>query len=206
MSNARSLLPPNAAKAERDLEAATARLSDIPVPLRELWNPDTCPLPLLPWLAWAYSVDKWDPTWTEGQKRAVVRNSLLVHRYKGTKGAVERAFAALGYGLRVVEWFEEEPRADAFTFRIDIQIGDKGIDEPMYSTMERFISDAKNVRSHLSGLRLAVRSDALLSLAAVVSMGEEVFISAAPAPEISTPGGLLFQPGSLQEINLYTRP
>ena len=53
-----SLLPHNASPQERAIEAATARLADVPVPLRDLWNPETCPAELLPWLAWAFGVDE----------------------------------------------------------------------------------------------------------------------------------------------------
>jgi len=44
-----SLLPPNATDTERAIEATTERTTDLPVPLRTLWNPDTCPADLLPW-------------------------------------------------------------------------------------------------------------------------------------------------------------
>ncbi|TKA96910.1 phage tail protein I, partial [Cereibacter changlensis] len=56
-----SILPPNATKAERAFEAALAALCDLPVPVGQLWSPETCPAALLPWLAWALSVDDWDP-------------------------------------------------------------------------------------------------------------------------------------------------
>ena len=47
------ILPPNATALERALADAGARLSDVPVVVRELWNPDACPAAHLPWLAWA---------------------------------------------------------------------------------------------------------------------------------------------------------
>lgn len=201
-----SLLPPTASPAERAIEAATARLADLPVPLRELWSPDACPLALLPWLAWAYSVDQWDSRWTEAQKRAVVRNSLFVHRYKGTLGAVERAIGALGYTVRIVEWFDDTPRADAFTFRVDIHIADTGIDEPMYATMERLVNDAKNVRSYLSGLRLVARTDGLLAVAGVPALGEVIDVGVFTGNAVISRGQVLFRAGTLQDINLNTRP
>lgn len=55
----KSLLPPNNTPQERALEATTARISDIPVPLRQLYNPDTCPINLLAWLGWQLSTDSW---------------------------------------------------------------------------------------------------------------------------------------------------
>ena len=56
-----SLLPPNATVLETATEEAMHQpISAINVPVRDLWNPAKCPLTLLPWLAWALSVDEWD--------------------------------------------------------------------------------------------------------------------------------------------------
>lgn len=52
-----SLLPPNATKAERALEGATARLEDVPVDIRAMWDPATCQEFMLPWLGWGLSID-----------------------------------------------------------------------------------------------------------------------------------------------------
>jgi len=70
----------------------------VPVPNATLWTPATCPAALLPWLAWALSVDEWDGTWPEERQRAVIAASVAVHRRKGTRGAVVAALAAAGYG------------------------------------------------------------------------------------------------------------
>lgn len=99
-----SLLPPNANPLERALEAVAAeRIEAIEVErLRALWTPADCPAPLLPWLAWALSVDEWDGAWPEATQRAVLAVSVDVHRHKGTVGAVRRSLAAAGYGDAVV--------------------------------------------------------------------------------------------------------
>ena len=92
-----SLLPPNATAAEVAIEAAAARVGAVPVPIRDSWNPATCPAALLPWLGWAFSVDDWDPQWSEERQRAVVAAAVEVHRRKGTRGAVLAALAAAGW-------------------------------------------------------------------------------------------------------------
>jgi phage tail P2-like protein len=92
------LLPPNATPTERAVEAATSRIAAIPVVIGDIWNPATCPAHLLPWLAWALSVDVWDAGWSEQTQRAVIAASTLVHRRKGTIGAIKAAMAAMGYG------------------------------------------------------------------------------------------------------------
>lgn len=92
-----SLLPPNANSHEHALDDATARVGEVPVELVKLWNAETCPANLLPWLAWALSVDEWDETWTEAQKRATVAASYEVHSHKGTPTAIISALQALGF-------------------------------------------------------------------------------------------------------------
>ena len=100
------LLPHNATPQERALSEATARIGDVPVRLRDVWNPETCPLDLLPWLAWALSVDDWDAAWSEDQKRGTIAAAIKVQQLKGTVGAVKGALSAAGYGnAEVVEGF-----------------------------------------------------------------------------------------------------
>ncbi|WP_247319438.1 phage tail protein I, partial [Ralstonia pseudosolanacearum] len=45
MSSA-TLLPPNATPLERRAAQAGGRIERVPVPLRDLWNPATCPAEL----------------------------------------------------------------------------------------------------------------------------------------------------------------
>jgi phage tail P2-like protein len=92
-----SLLPPSATPQERALEEATYRMADIPVAIRDTWNPCTCPTHLLPWLAWAFSVDEWDARWSEEAQRETIRNATTVHRHKGTIWSIKKAISDAGY-------------------------------------------------------------------------------------------------------------
>ena len=112
------LLPPNATPLEQAWsEAIGQRLDRIEVPLRSLWDPQTCPLPLLPWLAWALSVDAWDPAWDEQTKRRVVSEAIAVHRVKGTTGSLRRALDALG----AIYDLEELSGADHHRIRLTLR-------------------------------------------------------------------------------------
>ena len=97
-----TLLPHNVTAAELALEAVLRDAFTPPVPLREIWDPATCPVALLPWLAGAFSVDDWDPDWSEDARRAAISQAFPVHQKKGTVGAVKKAVAAAGYGDAVV--------------------------------------------------------------------------------------------------------
>lgn len=92
-----SLLPPPASGLERSLEAATVRAGALPPLNRHVWDPDRCPEALLPWLAWAVSVDLWRDDWPADRKRAAIKASIAWHRVKGTPGGLRRAIAEQGY-------------------------------------------------------------------------------------------------------------
>lgn len=93
-----SLLPFNSGPAETALASAAVKAAAVPVPNDRLYRPDTCPAHLLPWLAWALSVDEWDSDWPEQTKRNVIAASVSVHRRKGTRQSVREALDAAGYG------------------------------------------------------------------------------------------------------------
>jgi phage tail P2-like protein len=93
-----SVLPPNSTSTERALEAATRRVADLPVPVDLLWRPEDCPAPVLPWLAWALSVDDWQADWAEDRKRAAIAASVEIHRRKGTVWAIRRVLQVAGLG------------------------------------------------------------------------------------------------------------
>lgn len=99
MSDIDRLLPPNSTLSERAIETVIAeRWLGIASPISTLWNADTCAEPLLPWMAWSFSVDVWDASWPEETKRTVIKQSLAVHRIKGTLRAVKDALRSAGYG------------------------------------------------------------------------------------------------------------
>lgn len=151
------MLPPNATAQERAQAEAIARISVIEMLVRESWNPQLCPASLLPWLANALSVDEWDTTWTEQEKRDVIEASLMIHRHKGTIGAVRRALTPLGYLVEVVEWFDETPKGVPFTFSVVMGTGSKPVTADLYDKAERIVLTYKNLRSHL--LKLTVKAD-----------------------------------------------
>ena len=153
MSSA-ALLPPNAMPVELALSLSMARLADVPPKCREMWNPDTCPASHLPWLAWAVSVDEWNHAWSDAQKRAVIKASFKVHQHKGTVGALRAALSAIGYDIEMMEWFQESPPGEPYTFGLTAELDGRGIDAGLWDEIESVALAAKNARSHLRYVRL----------------------------------------------------
>lgn len=90
-----SLLPANSTTLERAISRTSARFN-LARTLPTIWNPATCPVVLLPWLAWALAVDEWDYGWSVEKKRAVIAAAIAVHQKKGTPSAIRTSLAALG--------------------------------------------------------------------------------------------------------------
>ncbi|MFZ2972307.1 MAG: phage tail protein I [Ferribacterium limneticum] len=91
------LLPPSSTPLERAIDrTAGARFAALPAVVASLWNAQTCPPAILPWLAWAMSVDEWNEQWGVDKKRAVIAESRLIHQQKGTVAAIRRALTAIG--------------------------------------------------------------------------------------------------------------
>lgn len=112
------LLPPNATPLERAVDSASARLDELDVPLRDLWNPWRCPLALLPWLAWTLGVETWKPDWPEATRRQFVAEAIKVHREKGTAAAIRRVLRLIGAVYDYVEG--PEGGLDPMTAKVSI--------------------------------------------------------------------------------------
>lgn len=181
-----SLLPPGSSALERRLAEACGDISTVPVPLRELWSPDTCPEHLLPWLAWSFSVDRWDEAWPVAVKRQVVRDAYFIHRQKGTIAAVRRVVEPFGFLIRVIEWWQSGETPG--TFRLDIGVQDQGITEETYQELERLIAGAKPVSRHLVGLSINLQTTGSVITGAVSYQGDELTVYPYFAEAISVGG------------------
>jgi phage tail P2-like protein len=188
-----AMLPGNATELERHAAEALAQIQRVPIPLRDLWNPDTCPLAFLPYLAWAFSVDRWSQAWPESAKRAAIRAAYFIHSRKGTIGALRRVVEPLGYLIEVREWWEEVPLGVPGTFRLLIGVLDTGITEAMYQELAWLIDDAKPESRHLVGLSIGLETRGSTYIGAAAVDGETLTVYPyAPGPiEVSSPAVLL---------------
>ncbi|MDF2073188.1 phage tail protein I [Pseudomonas mendocina] len=178
------LLPGNAHELERHAAQALAQIERVPVPLRDLWNPDTCPVELLPYLAWAFSVDRWSPSWPESAKRAAIRSAYFIHAHKGTIGALRRVVEPLGYLIKVTEWWQAQPEGTPGTFALEIGVLDTGITEEMYQELTFLIDDAKPLSRHLSGLDISLETHLTAYMGVAVVDGDELDVYPWQTPDI----------------------
>ncbi|EPI4645057.1 phage tail protein I [Klebsiella aerogenes] len=164
-----TLLPPSASAWMRGAEAATAKLSGITVAIRTLWTPTACPVDLLPYLAWALSVDRWDKNWPAEKKIASIQQSYWLHRRKGTRAAVRRVIEDMGFSATFAEWFDvgDEPG----TFRLEIDVNDVGLTPKTLDELNRLIDGARPVSRHISQLILSTSTRGTAFVGAAIVEG-----------------------------------
>lgn len=103
MTDPVSLLPPNRTLWESALSLTSAARRPLNARvIRDALDPWTCPEHLLPWLAWAWSIDLWSDEWTTQRKRRVIARAVRLHRLKGTERGMAEHVALVDGEVRQV--------------------------------------------------------------------------------------------------------
>lgn len=90
MTESASLLPANSTPWEIAQSLTSASRRPLPTDLpRQVWNPDTCPVEFLPYLAWGLGLEIWDDEWSEQKKRDVVARIWNLKRLKTTPQGIK---------------------------------------------------------------------------------------------------------------------
>lgn len=118
--------------------------------------------PIVDLLAWQLHVDFYEPDFPLAIKRRLVKNSIPMHRKKGTKWAVEEILRALRVEAKVSEWFEYG--GAPYTFRVNGLLLHplhpcESWGTETYSRVRAAIIEMKNARSWLERLILKVVFD-----------------------------------------------
>ena len=168
------MLPPGSSALERRLAQACSGISDLNVPLRDLWNPWKCPAKFLPYLDWAFSVDSWDENWSEAEKRSVIGEAFWLHQRKGTVAALRRVVEKMGYSLSITEWWEVADPAG--TFRLETDVNDIGITSRMLDELTRLINETKPVSRHTAQFNISAKVTGTIFIGATLSSGEIITV------------------------------
>ena len=153
------------------------------------------PLPenVLDSLAWQLHVDGYEYAAGPDVKREMVRNSLLLHRRRGTPWAVRRALEiALRMPVTVREWLETG--GEPYSFTLELDVTDSGLSDDMLANVSRIVANEKNVRSWLRHASTATNLDLPLrhGLAVVCATRSEIkpWEPTGEAPDFSLRHGL----------------
>ncbi len=106
---------------------------------------------LLEYMAWQLHVDGYEAAPDYAGRLAMVRESIPIHRIKGTPAAVEEAAgAALHRDVLVREWFEYG--GNPYFFRVRFDVSGLALDKTQMDNVFRLIWETKNTRSWLEAV------------------------------------------------------
>lgn len=125
-------------------------------------NIDVLPEALLDVLAADFKVDWYDYEGSLEEKRKTIKDCMLIHRYKGTKYAVETALKSIYDNVKVIEWFEYD--GEPYHFKVDIY--DSSNDQEKRTKSLEKIQYYKNLRSVLDNVtfKLGIETKTVLNV------------------------------------------
>lgn len=151
------------------LAEATARLEALPLDGLLTYLIDTVPAGFLPELVRQFHIAGIEGGMfaaSDADRRRLIRESIALHRRKGTLWAVKRALALSGIAATLTEWWQETPAGAPFTFAVDIAAGQPAaIEADAFEAARRHVDEWKPISRH-AGFRIAAGSASSAAIAA----------------------------------------
>lgn len=136
------------------------------------------PEPILDELAWAFRLNElqlWDNATIDG-KRALLVSIFAIRKKAGTRFAVRRIFDLLSVIGSLTEWWEEDPPAFPFTYKIQITATDVAILLTTLQQIRELTHRFAPARAALAELSVAAESRAPVVLYPALTIGRETTI------------------------------
>ncbi|WP_369951998.1 phage tail protein I [Ralstonia syzygii] len=170
------LLPPPLASDERFqvLAKLAARVSGIDLAPLLVYLVDTVNASALPLLAEQLHIlgEGWQFALDDDARRRLLKRSIELHKYKGTRWALQQVLETLALSGQVSEWFEYG--GQPYHFKINVDLEDRGIDPETFDALVALITEYKNVRSHLELLTLSLTNRSQVPVLAAATIGGEL--------------------------------
>ena len=116
---------------------------------------DNVPADALPHLAEQYHItgnEGWLQALSETEKRNLIKSAIKMHRYKGTKFAIEEICKTLNIIGTVDEWFNYG--GSPYYFKVILEIFDRPISDDTETNLRALIDEYKNERSWLESIQI----------------------------------------------------
>ena len=170
------LLPPPLAGDERfqALGQLAARISDMDLSPLLVYLVDTVNASALPNLAEQLHIlgEGWQFARDDDERRRLLKRAIELHRYKGTRWAIQQVLETLALSGQISEWFEYG--GQPYYFKINVDLSTRGIDEATFDALVALITEYKNVRSHLEQLSISLVNRSPMPSIAAATLGGEV--------------------------------
>ncbi|MBQ8668729.1 phage tail protein I [bacterium] len=139
---------------------------------------DNVPADALPHLAEQYHItgdEGWLQALSDTEKRNLIKSSIKMHRYKGTKYALEEIFKTLNIVGNIEEWFNYG--GNPYHFKVILQIFNRSINEETETKLRALIDEYKNERSWLEEIQFHLSTLARMHTYAALIEEETITIN-----------------------------
>ena len=109
---------------------------------------------LINYLGYQQHIENFSKNLSLDSKKELIKNSFLIHRYKGTPWAVETALSLMLAPTDILEWFEYNGKPYRFRPLINMSDARVVLDRERKKELIKIINATKNVRSWLDGILL----------------------------------------------------
>lgn len=134
-------------------------------------------------LAWGLHVDAYDALADDAEKRSMIKNSFLIHKYKGTAYAVRKIVESVfGDAGSIEEWFQYS--GSPYHFRMDVFCQSRGVTAADQLRALQLVEAGKNLRSELDGIRLILSQGVNQTIGSFATCG--ALIEVYPMGQIDT--------------------
>lgn len=125
---------------------------------------------VLDMLAWGLHVDAYDALADDSEKRRMIKNSCLIHKFKGTTFSVQKIVESVfGAAGSIEEWFQYD--GQPYHFRVDVFTQNRGVTAEEQLRVLELVESGKNLRSELDGIRLILSQGVKKTIAIVTTCG-----------------------------------
>nr|BDD47401.1 hypothetical protein 10 [bacterium] len=150
------------------------RLFQIDLSNLAIYDIDNVDPSLFPYLSKHLHITNQEGWWladTDTEKRALIKNALEIHRYKGTKYAIKEVLKKIGVLCDIVEWYEKPDYLKRGEFAVNLEWRKRKYSIDDIEKIKELINEYKNVRSHLKEVAL---EDTIVHTTKIAQMSETV--------------------------------
>lgn len=136
-----------------------SRFQNINLDFLNIYKVDDIHESILPYLGEQFHVlgnEGWLQARNNEEKKALIKNSISLHKHKGTRFAVEQALKMFNLTTEIKEWFEYG--GDPYCFKVVIDLLSEGLDYKLIERLEDLINEYKNERSKLESFQISLSS------------------------------------------------
>lgn len=162
--------------------------------------------PLIDELAWQMHVDFYDYSLSLDKKVELIKNSLRLHKIKGTPAAVEEAASTVFGRTKLEEWFEYG--GEPFFFRVNVEVTEQGASPENLKKLDLLINEYKNKRSWLEKVNIFMTLKCKMYFASCMNTGEEIIVYPWSPKNVQSKGNVniaIAQSPGVESMTIYPK-